>query len=256
MGIAGQSWIVSLGVPGVLFGQGLALIPLNIWAGIGFMTAAVALSCGLIFRAFHRGQATKRWVGVFCTLAVFGITLRIILIPAPMRALIFENPGNYQEGTDVYGIKWKPNYSELGFLLVNDGDMDYIDLDILVGINPGMGFESGGIAPGINQCWLGVEHPGEMFDLKLTSTDKSKPLSIPLLAPTSGSRYRVRCATLASKSRIEVRLAVIAENGQHVEPLWAALSSDFDASFRHRHRFFTQCFKGNCGEIREIPHRR
>jgi hypothetical protein len=191
-----------------------------------------------------------------CTLTVFGITLWIILVPAPC-AYLFSSRGDYQEGTDVYGVKWKPSYSELGFLLSNDSDTDYTDLNILIGINPGLGFEAGGMAPGINQCALGLELPENMFDLRLTSADKNRPLSIPLLTLTAGTRYRVRCSNFAPRSKIEVRVAVVPERGeQRIEPQWAALSVDFYASYRHRHWFLPQCFKSDCGTISEVRHQR
>ena len=116
---------------------------------------------------------------------------------------------------------------------------------------PDLEFETGGIAPGINQCSFGVERPEGWLDLRISSTDKNKPWSAPLLAPTSGSLYRIRCPTLVSNSKIEARIAIVSRNDEHVEPQWPAMSVDFEASFRHRHWFFPQCFKGSCGEIPE-----
>src|SRR4029077_4482255 len=124
--------------------------------------------------------------------------------------------------------------------------VDYTNLDVLLRVGSDLGFEAGGMAPGLNQCSSGVEVPENWLDVRLRSTDKNRPLSIPLLAPTSGTLYRIRCATLVSKSKIQARIAIVAQNDQHVEPQWAAMLVDFDASFRHRHRFFPQCFKGNC----------
>jgi hypothetical protein len=249
-GSATQSAIIGLGIPGVLFGQGLALMPFSFRACILFLSIAVLLACGVLVQIFH-GQPKKISAGVISGLAVLGVTLWIILVPAPVRGVLFSNPGNYTEGTDVYGVKWKAKFSELGIVLSNDGDKDYTNLDILLRVGPDLGFETGGIAPGINQCSFGVERPEGWLDLRISSTDKNKPWSAPLLAPTSGSLYRIRCPTLVSNSKIEARIAIVSRNDQHVEPQWVAMSVDFEASFRHRHWFFPQCFKGSCGEIPE-----
>jgi hypothetical protein len=244
-----QSAIVGLGIPGVLFGQGLALIPFSFAACTFFMSIAVILSWLVLFQTFR--EMSKRLAGVLISLALLGTTLWVILVPAPLRAFLFSNPGNYPEGTDIYGIKWKPNFSELSIITSNDSDIDYTHFDVSLRVGPDLAFETGGMAPGINQCSLGIEVPESWLDLRLTSTDKNKPSSIPLLAPTAGSLYRIRCATFLSKSKIDARIAITSRNDQHVEPQWAAMLVDFDASFRHRHHFFKQCFKVNCGDIPE-----
>jgi hypothetical protein len=250
-GSAGQSSIIGLGIPGLLFAQGFALLPFSFRAGIACMSLALVLSWWALFRVFHRGETLKRWAGVIGTAVTFVLILWILYRPPLITVFLFSTPGNYPEGADIYGIKWKPNYSELSVVLVNESDVDFLNLDVLIRTN--LSFENGGIAPGVNQCSLGFELPGpKILEATLTPADpKSKAPSIPLLTPSGGSLYRMRCTRFASKSRIDARFAIVADSAQHVEPQWAKLAADYDANFWPKHRFVPQCFKGNCAELTE-----
>jgi hypothetical protein len=139
-----------LGIPGLLFAQGFALLPFSFCFGIGCMCLALFISWWALFRVFHRGETLKRWVGVIGTTAVFAFILWILYRPPLIAVFLISTPDNYPEGTDIYGIKWKPNFSELSVVLLNDSDVDFINLDVLIRTN--LGFEGGGIAPGVNQC--------------------------------------------------------------------------------------------------------
>jgi hypothetical protein len=182
---------------------------------------------------FHRNKLLKICTGVIVSAAVYGVILWILFRPPDIRIDLFSKPGNYPEGTDIYGIKWRSNYSELGIALFNDANIDYINLD--------------------NQCSLSFALPGpEITDITITPADaKSKAPSIPLLTPSGGSLYRMRCARFASKSRIDARFAITADSAQRVEPQWGMLSADYEANFMPRHSFVPRCFKGNCRQIPE-----
>jgi hypothetical protein len=254
---AAQSAIVRLSIPSLVFGLGFTMIQRNFWAGIALMTVAIPLFWWMIFRVFRTEERYQRLSGVLITSALYLLILWILLVPAPLDVLLFAEPGNYPEGTNIYGIEWKPNFSELGIVLTNDTDIDYTNLDVY--LRTDLMIANGGVAPGTNQCSIEADLPGvSIADARLTATDeKGNKFSLPVFdrsRPIIATDYRMRCARFAGKSKIDSRFSIVGKDlfsGSHIQPKWGKLSADYDASFRHRSRFFKQCFVANCGEMDE-----
>jgi hypothetical protein len=165
-------------------------------------------------------------------------------------------PGNFIDGTNIYGIEWKNNYSELSIIITNDTNVNYTDLDIY--IRTDMMIAAGGIAPGVNQCFTEGDIPGlSVAGQRFTVHGmEGGPLEIPLfnMQVKKSSIYRIRCARTAAKSRIDAEFAIVAGGFDlnpppKIQAKWAKVSMDYDASFRHRPRFFKQCFIDDCGEV-------
>jgi hypothetical protein len=150
---AARSPTIELGIPALLYGQSLALIPFAFWIGILGMSLSALWLGWLLFR-FYTGKV-PRWSAAIVTMAAHAVILWIFFKPPPMRVDLLPSLANYPDGTDVYGITWKSNYSELSVALFNDADIDYINVDVRIQTN--LGFEKGVIVPGVNQCSLGFD---------------------------------------------------------------------------------------------------
>jgi hypothetical protein len=220
-------------------------MPFAFWFGI-FGISVAAFWLGWLLYRFYTSKILKL-TAVIILITAHAIVLWIFFEPPPMRVDLFSNLANYPDGTDVYGITWKSNYSELGVALFNDADIDYVNVDIRIRTN--LGFEKGVIVPGVNQCSLGfdMDTPGRprITDARLTPVDpKGQEVFIPVLTPSGGSLYRLRCARFASKSRIDAVFATTASSDKREPPRRAMLSGDYEANFWPRH--VIQCLQGNC----------
>jgi hypothetical protein len=241
---AARSPTIELGIPALLYGQSLALIPFAFWIGILGMSLSALWLGWLLFR-FYTGKV-PRWSAAIVTMAAHAVILWIFFKPPPMRVDLLPSLANYPDGTDVYGITWKSNYSELSVALFNDADIDYINVDVRIQTN--LGFEKGVIVPGVNQCSLGfdMDIPGHrLSDARLTPVNpKDQEVFLPFLTPFGGSLYRLRCARFASKSRIDAVFAITAPSAKREVPGRAMLSGDYETNFWSRP--VIQCLQGKC----------
>jgi hypothetical protein len=76
-----------------------------------------------------------------------------IWVPNSIALDLDSTSGNYSIDTDIYGIKWQLNYTELTVILDNRSDNDLTNIDIK--LRTDLTIVSVAVAPGINSCTSG-----------------------------------------------------------------------------------------------------
>jgi hypothetical protein len=248
-----QSWFVQFGIPFGAVGIGLSMMGwTNFWLGLAIASIAYGfLAIDLVRFLRH----PKKWQRVAAAIVGAGLYIYFlwnVLVPAPLNVLLAADAANYPVDTDIYGIKWKPHFTELVLVISNDTDTSYTDLDAY--IRTDITTQTGALEPGgVNQCSLEASLPGlNIAGAQLTAVETHQSIPLFLNRLTPASIYRLRCPRLASKSRVDARFALVGPAVGKVQARWAKLSTEYDASYRHRSSFFKQCFVANCGELTEI----
>jgi hypothetical protein len=226
-----QSWFLQFGIPVAAVGIGVSIMGwTNFWFGLGVATIAYAFLVFDLLRFLEHRKTWERIIVGISALMLYLFFAWTIFVPTPLDVLLFSTPGNYDENTDIYGIKWKSNFTELGIVIENDTGTNYTDLDAY--IRTDVTIATGAISSGgVNQCSLEADLPGLQIagaQLNIVGTQKSIPLFLNRLNPAT--IYRLRCPRVASKSRVDARFAVVGAPGNNkVQPRWAKLSAEYDA---------------------------
>jgi hypothetical protein len=246
---AGQSAIVELGIPALIFGLGSTILGFTDFAfGIAVMGVSLLLFWWILYRRFNN----KVWiVSIIVSISLFGVLLAIVYKPAPLSFLIELNSTTYTNGADINGIKWQPHFTEMDVVINNATDHDYSGLDVYVKIDALL--SGGGISPGVNQCNIGP-------DLASVGPFTVKGIELPFrlfsgTRPILASIYRMRCDKFISRSKIDIVFAVVSSvplDRTKTQPRWSALQIDYTAIFRPRHCFIKRCFMDDCGDMKTI----
>jgi hypothetical protein len=243
-----QTVLMNLGVPGIGLGVGLALVTFKFWLAMAFMVGAIILFWWMLLRTFSETQKWQRRGGVFVSLIAGVIIVWAIWVPNSIGVLLVSEPGDYPLDRDIYGIKWKANYSELTLMLDNMSATDLTNVDTYVRTD--LMIANVGIAPSINACTSQAWFPAEMTTPKLIGKDAAgNRVSIPALEknrPITSSIYRIRCDRLLARSSIEIKFAVM--QGLFVadkkQPRWAKLWYSLVAGYRPVDGSSAKCFIG------------
>ena len=151
--------IVGLGIPSLVFGLGVAMIPIQFIAAFIIMTLSALLFCWMLWHVFPREHKFKRWIGVVVCVIAYAIIWRLVWMPAGISdPLLHAEVANYPNDTDIYGIKWRPQYSELTSVIYNGAANDLTNLDIYVKTD--LIIVEAAFAPGINSCSKEAFFPG------------------------------------------------------------------------------------------------
>jgi hypothetical protein len=139
---------------------------------------------------------------VFFLLLIVGFTL-IVRGGVKPRLKAQWTTGNYAEGTDVQGLAWKKDWSDLRVFVVNDGNVDLKDVDVE--------FDVGVPVAAVKQigdvCLL---TGGGITDV--IGTDNSTGLQIHFPLGPSKHPYRILCSKLPAGLGVQVVVAVVNED--------------------------------------------
>jgi hypothetical protein len=251
---ATQSAIVGLGIPGLAFGLGFAMIPLNFWAGVALMGGSLPIFWWLLFRVFHRNEKIKLYSGIILSLTISSALFWAIWVPASISPLLASERGNYSKGTMIFGIPWQEFYSELIAAIVNDTDYDFTNIDIY--LRTDLTIADLGIPRGINSCTYEPYTPFFMAGGIIGAKNKNgETTDVPMLdknKPIAANIYHVRCERISAHSEIEIRGAIEEkpiESTVKRQPKWAKIWVNLSAEYRSVHYTFQQCFLKPCGDI-------
>jgi hypothetical protein len=193
-------YLRGVGVVGILAGGAGIVLGAYFWWAVGFVYLGLTVllvdslleKCGPIIKG-------ALIVGVVFLSATF--TVGFVWLDARLDISSTSALANYPEGTDVYGIKWKPHYSELKVGFYNPTSRDYDDLDVL--IRP-VGVMTIAIAQ------VGTFPPCSWGRTVLTSaTTRSTETDGDRRMELSGSTvpFRVRCPKLPKDATLQVVIA-------------------------------------------------
>jgi hypothetical protein len=255
-GASAQQAFLVLGIPALGFGLGFAMIQINFWVGIGLMTLFVPLFWWLISRAFTEQEWIKRLVGVAGSIVIFGVILWAVWVPASVHFAFGNESVDHPSGSEINGIKWREDFSQLTVLIYNYGSADLRNLDIY--ITTDLLIAGAGIGPGLNTCsaeavpanmtigsmaTIYTDSSGNIIEIPWTDQNKK----------IASSLYRIKCDGLASKSKIEIKLPILVKDWTRGEPKrqvrWAVLWVSYSAGYRPVHMTQSKCFTSPCNDM-------
>lgn len=256
---AGQTrdWLVGLGVPALVFAICLPMTGyVNFWFGVS--GAFLALCWGIwdwlqLSKTFPQYQ---RMFGVgvaaLCAIFIGWIAFR----EAPLTVIVRPMQGD-EVGADVGGIKWKPEYSDIRFLLLNKTDENYSDVDII--LESDLITERIGFLGSFINCQTAPQ--AYAYKQKFPHTLTWRPGEPPHTATVSSnqmlsSKNRIHCASILSHTNIEVVLAQIPDDpfsGIPQSARWIIATVEYEAGGHTRTLKVAECFVGDCPEIAGVP---
>jgi hypothetical protein len=107
-----------------------------------YVVAILVALCGLCFvRAAIDYFQSRRWKtisGTLTAIATLGLIYWRLAIPVTLNWTSTSNVGNYLAGTEIGGIKWEPQFSDLRVMITNPTDHDYDSFDFTVAPDAGI----------------------------------------------------------------------------------------------------------------------
>jgi hypothetical protein len=240
-------------IPTFLFALGVAVIPLWFWGAIGLIALSLPFTVWLSVKVFrHNTKLTLKIMLAGVSLLLYVGAYWSIWVPASISPVLADNHVNYETGTDIYGITWQPDFSEVQLHLSNDSDYDYTNIDAYVRTD--LLIAGAGLFGGINICssepYSGIPVISGTVSWKGSQGD---PHTAPLLENNlrQASFFRIRCDRFSARSVIDIRFAVIALPPviTRQEPQWAKLWLSFNAGYRPVHLSPQSCFVTQCDNI-------
>jgi hypothetical protein len=259
-----REWGVGLGIPALAYSLGFSLMlasPDVFWFGFkiaAFACAFLALDWWLLSKP---QPLVLRVSGLAVSILAFSLIAWLAFRPLPLTVTMYAESHNYVPNTNVDGIAWKPNYSELGVILSNDTGVEYRNVDIY--IRSDIVIADSGIGETINKCVIQRQNPGiQIGAFTLTGKDKNGVEHTVRTMPSRAisSFNRVWCDAIEPHSSVEFTFALIGTfssgvpllpnfGSDRVPPKWAIASAQYVAANRVLRPFFPKCFSGACDDM-------
>jgi hypothetical protein len=197
-------WMRRAGIAAELFGWGSLLLEGWFWFAVVTIYAGFAL---LAIDAWFEPKLTTKWktpvIAVLVGLAaIFSWVCVFVDAPVDFGAIITDAP--YPAGTNIAGISFRPEFTELRLLIKNPTTMDYKNLNIV--IQPTVPVAA--IAQLTNVSGVSFEDKNGVSARMTVYPGPGKATAVPqsLLATDVG--YRMRCERLLSGQSITVIIAL------------------------------------------------
>ena len=105
------------------------------WAGVGLCILAWLFFIVDWFRVSRGMPNITKFFGTLVPNILLILVIWIAIRPAPLE-ISFDAPNmDYSEGSDLHGIKWISQYSELRITLANRTDNEYDNVDVFISTN-------------------------------------------------------------------------------------------------------------------------
>jgi hypothetical protein len=202
-------WLRTAGIASGLFGFGALVLADIFWPGVICIYLSFA---ALAIDVWFEPEFRDKWIWKLSLWAVIaiaagGFSWKIVFYDAPLPASAFMVDAEYPNGTEIAGITFRPEFTELDVDLSNPTDKVYEDLDIVLRPTDPVA----AIAQKSSFSDVVIEDKNEMaihlMDVKWDqSGSSSKAIPIVLLATDSG--YRMRCSHFPAHSTIKVVVAL------------------------------------------------
>ena len=165
----------------------------------------------------------------------------IVFTPAPLSITYESDPAYFRQGTDIHGISWAPEYSELIVTFHNFSSHSFDDFDMTIGTDMA-------IAKIVQDTSIGgvsIVPEGSQIDIHMLGGSAGGPPKEEVLPsiPGVGTRYRVVCNRLPSKTSLMIVAAVMdpkklsglnpsPDNQKKLLPEWASVEGSYRVLWR------------------------
>lgn len=200
------------GLVAVILGVALALEGTSVAPWLyPYAMALVYLGCaallwGALNGHWHQYWAIRAFIALIVLMFGYQWTSRIVLAKVPLTVLEDRGWGDYPDGTDIGGIKWKKNWSDLRIYLVNPSDYDEKNIKLEISVD-GMMQQIVQVSP-VCQGFSAFPDAPPMFT-SLTDPNTGKEESMPPSGSAISRNFRVVCDELPRKSNTDLIIPVI-----------------------------------------------
>ena len=193
------------GIGSFFFGLGTLFVAGWYWVGVGLIYATFLLiAADLWFEPTLNLLWRVLGILVVC-LGIIAFSFVFVFVSAELPVAAYMTDGEYADGTDISGIAWKTQFTEVDVQFTNDTDRVYEDLNIVVRPTEAIA----AIAQSTNVPGVSFEDKNNlterMVDIDL-QTGAKRAISLDLLATDAG--YRMRCPRLPSHTVLRIVLAL------------------------------------------------
>ena len=202
-------WLRTVGIASGLCGFGELVLADAFWPGtICIYLSFAALALDVWFEPdFHNKWGWKLSLWAIIAVAAGGFSWKIVFFDAPLPAFALMVDAEYPSGTEIAGISFRPEFTELDIDLQNPTDKVYEELDVVIRPTDPVA----AIAQKSNFSDVSFEDKNELaihlMDLEWDQNGStSKAIPLVLLATDSG--YRMRCSHFPAHSTIKIVAAL------------------------------------------------
>ncbi len=238
---------------GAYFGTGITISYVGV---LGMLGALIVWSRTWSLRQKIGGLS---WV-----IFAFAIITIVALQQAPINITAHLMEGNYPPETEISGIKWKDNLTDMRIYVRNPTKYDYTDLNFLVQTDlviAGIGM----LDNKFGKCAFSSH--SDVKPEYLTGIDEhGKRITIPFVPHPEvqdiASIYRIRCDKLIAKDEFEFVLGLVSFQwgrsnpiGPRTKPAWLIARAEYTGIGRPRTEPYETCFLINtkCGVLPQLP---
>jgi len=200
-------WLRAVGSSAELFGWGGLMLTEWFWPAVGLIYGGFLLL--IIDILFEPGfQNRKAWkvgalLGILLVMVLF--SWGIVFVDAPIDFDVSCTDAEFPPGTTIAGITWRPDFSELQFLIKNSSDKAYRDVDLLIRPNePVAAISQLTSVPGV----YFEDKNGVSLIVALENLKAKTKSVLPIVLLASDAGYRMHCPLLPAKTAIRVIMAI------------------------------------------------
>jgi hypothetical protein len=198
-------WARELGIVALFLG-GIGVMPFYFWVGVGLVYLGCALGLvDIIFDPqFRQRPKLAITVGSAILALAVGFSLGFVFVNAPLGLSGIATNAEYPDNTVISGIVWRPEFTELDFIIENSTSRPYDDLDLLIRPN----FPVAAIAQSSDLSGVRIEDHYTMLSRQILKDASGKGKANPLVLAATDSGYKVRCEHLPAKSTLRLVIAI------------------------------------------------
>jgi hypothetical protein len=198
-------WLRGAGIASFIFGLGTMIFAGWYWVGVVLIYVAFLLVATDLWFETSLSKSARVIGIILIALVIAGFSVGFVFVDAPLPVTAYVTDGEYPEGTDISGIPWKPQFTELRVQFDNNTDRTYEDLNIVIRPNDAVA----AITQSTNVPSVSFEDKNDMseriVDVDL-GTGMKRTIPLDLLATDAG--YRMRCPRLAGQTVVRVVMAL------------------------------------------------
>jgi hypothetical protein len=200
-------WLRAAGVAAQLLGWGGLMLADWFWVGaifiyLGFLLLAVDVA----FEPGFRGKWKQKWViWISILIAAIVFTWGVVWVDGPLPIFAMATDGEYPSGTEIAGIKWIPEFTELNIDIENPKDRAYEDLNLL--IRPNEAVAAIAQTSGISD--VSFEDKNNLsFHVLDSNLDTGNSTAVPFELLATDAGYKVRCGRLGPHTHLKIVMAI------------------------------------------------
>ncbi len=210
-----------------------SLVTINFWVGIicGFCGLGMLFTESVIQPWFKKHQAA-RWLLIIVVVASGASLYSLTRVRAALTLIQMYRWSSPQTGSDFGGIVWRPQYGDLRVSLRNDTDHDFSDLDLTVRPDA-PATQIGQTSQIADVSFFTLQNqqvfsggPGIQIALPEVGTKgpDGRPIDLPAHIQYGLNGFRVRAATLPSRTSLDLVIATTGPKGQTLHGSGESLS--------------------------------